>query len=349
MGVCCSQPRNAATRTIDEKNRKSWDRARETKRLLLLGAGESGKSTLYKQILHLYSDGFTQEERNEYKRPIIGLILANMRTLVEWSDRLPEDECRIAAGAASAKQFLLESRENALTPEVVKNLHTLWDDAGIRQTYERRAQFQVPDNADYFFDKIDDLADPGKVPTYEDLLRSRVRTSGMVEVCFSIENCRFSVIDVGGQRNERSKWIHCFEDITGVIFVVALSGYNQTLFEDSVTNRMIEALNLFEEIVNSRWFKDSSVVLFLNKRDLFEEKIKTIPLTEWEPTYSGPEGDAKAAIAYIRAEFEARNQNPKKEIYTHVCCALDTDLVDLVFRSVKDFLIRNALQNLQMR
>lgn len=48
---------------------------------------------------------------------------------------------------------------------------------------------------------------------------------------------KFSVVDVGGQRSERRKWIHCFDDVKAIIFVVALSGYNQVLFEDTRVNR----------------------------------------------------------------------------------------------------------------
>ena len=82
--------------------------------------------------------------------------------------------------------------------------------------------------------------------------------------------------DVGGQRNERKKWIHCFENVTAVIFVAALSEYDQVLYEDETTNRMTEALNLFDEICNSRWFRETSMILFLNKRDLFQAKV-------WQP------------------------------------------------------------------
>ncbi|CAN0403236.1 unnamed protein product, partial [Hapterophycus canaliculatus] len=82
--------------------------------------------------------------------------------------------------------------------------------------------------------------------------------------------------DVGGQRNERKKWIHCFDNVTAVIFVAALSEYDQCLFEDASTNRMIEAMDLFNEICNNRFFSESSMILFLNKKDLFAEKIQRV-------------------------------------------------------------------------
>ena len=86
--------------------------------------------------------------------------------------------------------------------------------------------------------------------------------------------------DVGGQRNERKKWIHCFEGVTAVIFVAAISEYDQTLFEADSVNRMVEALDLFEEICGIPYFVDSSIILFLNKCDLFEEKVRTVPIAK---------------------------------------------------------------------
>jgi len=80
---------------------------------------------------------------------------------------------------------------------------------------------------------------------------------------------------VGGQRNERKKWIHCFENVTAVLFVGVLSEYDQVLYEDATVNRMVETLVLFEDACNSHWFKKTAIILFLNKRDLFVEKNHT--------------------------------------------------------------------------
>lgn len=103
----------------------------------------------------------------------------------------------------------------------------------------------------------------------------------------ALSRVSFRMFDVGGQRSERKKWIHCFEGVTAIIFCVALSGYDLVLAEDEEMNRMIESMKLFDSICNSKWFVETSIILFLNKKDLFEEKIKRSPLTICFPEYTG--------------------------------------------------------------
>ena len=102
--------------------------------------------------------------------------------------------------------------------------------------------------------------------------------SGIVHDNYDITNENgeihsFTITDVGGQRNERRKWIHSFEGVTAVIFVAALNHYSAVLFEDESKNAMIESIELFYEICNSKWFKKTEIILFLNKDDLFRELI----------------------------------------------------------------------------
>lgn len=95
------------------------------------------------------------------------------------------------------------------------------------------------------------------------------------------------MFDVGGQRSERKKWIHCFENVTTILFLVAISEYDQLLFEDETVNRMQEALTLFDSICNSRWFIKTSIILFLNKIDRFKEKLPASPMKNYFPDYEG--------------------------------------------------------------
>jgi guanine nucleotide-binding protein G(i) subunit alpha len=141
-------------------------------------------------------------------------------------------------------------------------------------------------NASYF-DSIDRIAQANYLPTDQDVLRSRVKTTGITETTFIIGDLTYRMFDVGGQRSERKKWIHCFENVTTILFLVAISEYDQLLLEDETVNRMQEALTLFDSICNSRWFVKTSIILFLNKIDRFREKLPVSPMRNYFPDYEG--------------------------------------------------------------
>lgn len=138
-----------------------------------------------------------------------------------------------------------------------------------------------------YFDSIDRIAQPDYLPTDQDVLRSRVKTTGITETTFIIGDLTYRMFDVGGQRSERKKWIHCFENVTTILFLVAISEYDQLLFEDETVNRMQEALTLFDSICNSRWFIKTSIILFLNKIDRFREKLPISPMKNYFSDYEG--------------------------------------------------------------
>jgi GTPase SAR1 family protein len=126
---------------------------------------------------------------------------------------------------------------------------------------------------------VSSFEDPEFLPSVSDVLQARVRTTGIEEAQFNLIDFEFRMLDVGGQRSERRKWIHCFDCVTAVLFCSSLSEYDQTLREDDTQNRMKESLLLFDEIRNSPWFRTVPFILFLNKIDLFQEKIKRVSLS----------------------------------------------------------------------
>jgi len=309
-------------------------------KLLLLGAGESGKSTLFKQMITIYGKGFSESERKTFTSIIFNNIITSMKTLIQHSETYGP----IRPDAQAAKVVVEDELkgDEVIDQRIGEAIKVLWQDQGIRDTYDQRANFQLTDSAKYFFDKIDVVCQPNYIPDEQDVLRSRVRTTGIVENEFVIDGNQFKMYDVGGQRNERKKWIHCFENVTAVLFVAAISEYDQVLYEDENTNRMVEAFNLFEEICNSRWFADTSMILFLNKRDLFAEKIQKVPLVKYFPDFSG-ENTFEACSQFIKEQFEGLNRKPEKQVYTHITCATDTNNITAVFDAVKDIIIRKSL------
>ncbi|PAA59630.1 hypothetical protein BOX15_Mlig015690g1, partial [Macrostomum lignano] len=334
------------SKTIDRLLKEDGVQAAKDIKLLLLGAGESGKSTIVKQMKIIHEGGFTQEDNKQYKPVVYSntiqslvAILRAMTTLgISYGDSERQADSRLVFDVIGR----MEDTE-PFSDELLAAMKRLWADSGVQQCFGRSNEYQLNDSAKYFLDDLDRLGAKAYMPTEQDILRTRVKTTGIVEVHFVFKNLNFKLFDVGGQRSERKKWIHCFEDVTAIIFCVAMSEYDQVLHEDETTNRMQESLKLFDSICNNKWFTETSIILFLNKKDLFEEKIKRSPLTTCFPEYCGKQTYEEAA-AYIQAQFEAKNKSPNKEIYCHQTCATDTNNIQFVFDAVTDVIIANNLR-----
>ncbi len=233
--------------------------------------------------------------------------------------------------------------------EIGTAIKALWKDDGILLAWKRRAEFHIVESVKYYFNEIDRIMEDDYIATQQDMLLARVRTSGIVTEKYVIDNKNFEMYDVGGQRNERKKWIHCFDDVTAVIFVAALSEYDQVLFEDSSTNRMVEAVQLFDEICNNRYFMQSNIILFLNKRDLFEEKIASVHIGDQKEFSDfiipvGHEDYYNQGVTYFLNKFVEKNTNADRQIYSHVTCATDSKNVEIVFNSCKDIILRGNME-----
>lgn len=104
---------------------------------------------------------------------------------------------------------------------------------------------------------------------------------------------------------------------------------------------------LWESISNSQWFARSALILFLNKMDLFKEKLANSPITRHGFTdYNGDPTDSKMVSKYFMDKFRALNRNPAKEIYGHFTNATDTNLLKITMGSVQDMIIQRNLNQL---
>ncbi|XP_031788291.1 guanine nucleotide-binding protein G(q) subunit alpha isoform X2 [Nasonia vitripennis] len=325
MACCLSEEAKEQKRInqeIERQLRRDKRDARRELKLLLLGTGESGKSTFIKQMRIIHGSGYSDEDKRGFIKLVYQNIFMAMQSMIRAMDLL---KIQYAESSNIEKAELVRAIDfetvTSFEEPYVQAIKDLWADAGIQECYDRRREYQLTDSAKYYLMEIDRVAAPNYLPTEQDILRVRVPTTGIIEYPFDLEEIRFRMVDVGGQRSERRKWIHCFENVTSIIFLVALSEYDQILFESENENRMEESKALFKTIITYPWFQHSSVILFLNKKDLLEEKIMYSHLVDYFPEYDGPQRDATAAREFILRMFVDLNPDSEKIIYSHFTCA----------------------------
>ncbi|KAK9452401.1 guanine nucleotide binding protein, alpha subunit [Limtongia smithiae] len=332
---------------IDTRLKNDRLRKRSEIKVLLLGAGESGKSTIIKQMKLIHQGGYTSAERAEFREIVFSNTVQSMKVIIEAMSVLGMPLADPAHNTRNAQLVydLPMQISGDLPAGAGDAIRELWRDAGVQSMFTRSREFQLNDSAKYYFDRIEAIADPRYTPSDQDVLRSRVKTTGISETTFIIGDLTYRMFDVGGQRSERKKWIYCFEDVTTILFLVAISEYDQMLFEDESVNRMNEALTLFESICNSRWFLRTSIILFLNKIDIFRDKVLASPLRNYFPDYDRPDDDIEGAKNYILERFVRLNRCEGKQIYTHFTCATDTMQIKFVMAAVNDIIIQENLRD----
>ncbi|KAH6761385.1 G protein alpha subunit 1 [Perilla frutescens var. hirtella] len=377
MGSLCSRQRhnqagseeNEQTAEIERRIEQETKAEKHIQKLLLLGAGDSGKSTIFKQIKLLFQSGFDEAELKGYIPVIHANIYQTIKILYDGSKELSqslEDSSKFVISDENKeigdKFSEIGGRLNypRLTKELAHEIETLWRDSAIQETYVRGNELQLPDCAHYFMENLQRLSDADYVPTKEDVLYARVRTTGVVEIQFSPvgENKKsgevYRLFDVGGQKNERRKWIHLFEGVSAVIFCAAISEYDQTLFEDDNTNRMMETKELFEWVLKQPCFEKTSFLLFLNKFDLFEKKVLKVPLNvcgwykDYQPVSTGKQ-EIEHAYEFVKKKFEelyfqsAAPDRVDRVFKIYRTTALDQKLVKKTFKLVDETLRRRNL------
>ncbi|KAM4557543.1 guanine nucleotide binding protein (G protein), alpha activating activity polypeptide, olfactory type 2 isoform 1-T1 [Fundulus diaphanus] len=356
------------SKSIDRALRELKREYKQTHRLLLLGAGESGKSTIVKQMRILHVNGFNAEEkkqkiqdiRKNVKDAIVTIVSAMSTLIPPVPIANPENQFRIEYIKSIAPLSDFDYPQ-----EFFDHAKKLWDDEGVKACFERSNEYQLIDCAQYFLDRIDSVRQSDYTPTDQDLLRCRVLTSGIFETRFQVDKVNFHMFDVGGQRDERRKWIQCFNDVTAIIFVVASSSYNMVIREDNNTNRLREALDLFRSIWNNRWLRTISVILFLNKQDMLAEKVLAgkSKIEDYFPEYArytipneatpepGEDPRVTRAKFFIRDEFlriSTASGDGRHYCYPHFTCAVDTENIRRVFNDCRDIIQRMHLRQYEL-
>ncbi|KAH9836650.1 heterotrimeric G protein alpha subunit 4 [Rhodofomes roseus] len=333
--------REARTTMLAQCAHRAKARLSKQVKVLLLGSGDSGKSTILKQMRLIHRVPFSPQEVESYRQLVFNNLTHGMKYVVDAMEDMElsvlpdnEDNVQMVIDAADLKDG------EPFPTEYYEPLKTLWEDPNIQKAWERGNEAALPDNLVYYFSDLDRLFDPSYTPNEQDIVQARARTIGITETMFSLKDHEMLMVDVGGQKSERRKWIHCFQDVTSILFLVSLSGYDQCLVEDRDANQMQDAMTIWDSICHSQWFKNTSIILFLNKNDLFEKKVVHSDIRSFFPDYDGPSGDAASGREYFKKRFArlAQKANQKeREVYIHTTTATDTEMLRVVMAAVEVF------------
>jgi len=327
----CIPKKNKVENEIDKKLELDGIKDKLKMKILLLGSGESGKSTVLKQLKMIHKIEMTQAEIQDYIQSLRRNALQCMNILIEQTQvyqiELTNEESK--EKAALLQKLDDEETDDSFNIDVADAINYLWkNEPAIKEVWEKRSEYWILDAADYYFDNVERFIQDDFEPTEEDFVMARIMTTGIIKTELNIKPLQFTVVDVGGQRNERRKWIHCFDDVNAIIFIANLSGYNTVLFEDQTQNRMMECLTLFSQIANNQAFQSTPIYLLFNKKDLFESKIRNESITVCDAfkDYTGP-GDLRSCLDYVEKKFreQLKTQSDRLMVF-HIAARFKRDI-----------------------
>ncbi|KFR07947.1 Guanine nucleotide-binding protein G(q) subunit alpha, partial [Nipponia nippon] len=315
------------------------------------GTGESGKSTFIKQMRIIHGSGYSDEDKRGFTKLVYQNIFTAMQAMIRAMDtlKIPYKYEHNKAHAQLVREVDVEKVSTFENP-YVDAIRSLWNDPGIQECYDRRREYQLSDSTKYYLNDLDRIADSTYLPTQQDVLRVRVPTTGIIEYPFDLQSVIFRMVDVGGQRSERRKWIHCFENVTSIMFLVALSEYDQVLVEsDNEVRKHQQKAPVSKEKITSLvrsqvTVSNSTILSCQNFLIQVIKNIMAVMLHIYLIKENGPQRDAQAAREFILKMFVDLNPDSDKIIYSHFTCATDTENIRFVFAAVKDTILQLNLK-----
>ncbi|KAH7000625.1 guanine nucleotide-binding protein alpha-3 subunit [Ilyonectria destructans] len=346
---------NKRSQAIDRLLEEDATRQRSECQVLLLGS-ESRRDILeMMKLTHL--KGRSEDELHHDRLTVLKHICDSAKALVNAMRQLDvaSESDKIWEDADFIVTYVYDSSSTStgLDPRFRVAIENILESPYYQELMGRCTEFYLPHAAEYFFSEMARIALPNYLPTEIDLLRARNKTNGISETWLQTGQLSICMIDVGGQRGERKKWIQCFENITSIIFVVDLDSYDETLLDETLLdetlldetsqNRMMESLALFETVVNSPSFSRTSIILLLNNTAEFEQKLAKAPLNNYFPEYSGG-NDMNGAAKYLLWRFNQVNR-AQLALYPHLVDPGTTSATPLVLAAIKETILNNGLRH----
>lgn len=234
------------------------------------------------------------------------------------------------------------------------DITALWSDPFVREILRRR-KIRLEESPGFFLNDLQRVTLPDYIPSDDDVLRARLKTVGVSEYRCEMEaaagreqGTEWRIVDVGGSRSQRATWVPFFDDVDAIIFLAPISGFDQVLAEDRTVNRLEDSVLLWKAICSNKLLANVDLVLFLNKCDILDAKLKAgIKLSKYVRSYGDRSNDLDTACKYFRSKFSAihREYSPLPRKFYGFCTSVtDTTTTAGILASVRDMVVRRHLK-----
>ncbi len=325
-------------------------------KILILGAGEAGKTTTCSQLHCIVNDGMW--DPGSKKKCINSLRMNVYMVARKLAEQIGTDTDKLSDAGKTTHQALLQcdpmDAANDYKKEEAAKINAYWHEDAVKEKFANKDKFWILEWAPYYLDNAERFAGDDFEPTETDLVRARVKTTGVNQDPFNEEagkwtgweewketdlKIHWTVVDVGGQRSERRKWLGFFDNVQSVVFLVNSLGYNEVLYEDENLLRMHESLTLFDSLFGEKSqgaFNRIPVTVAFNKLDSFKESFSVDGMKRCFPDCP-PEAmaDSDSAMAYIQKVFVEKCAHRAIPINTHAFNAIERPQCETLLREVQ--------------
>lgn len=334
--------RKAALRNeqIDQEIRLERIRMKaEVKVLIYGGLRDSGMQGILKNFKLIYGEGFTQVEREKHRDGIHAIVKDSMLRTLRWMDY----------SDISLEPHLQTERKKLEEGWGFVNFQAvawLWENAGVKESFARaHAENRLPDCAPFLFEHLKRISAPDYVPTDQDVLMCPVRSQGVTETRFRLNDVNYIFVDPNQNRGDQRKWIRSFEGVQAICFVVNLALFDSASYdgEIEIPNCLMHDIELFDYRCNLRCFEKTPVILILNHVDKLREKLKKARVADYFPDYDGP-NECDPVVDFFQNRFRSLDRSGRN-IYTHITFPSDPDQVRFILAYIKDIIIQADLRS----
>ncbi|KIM42104.1 hypothetical protein M413DRAFT_70485 [Hebeloma cylindrosporum] len=231
------------------------------------------------------------------------------------------------------------------------DIATLWKDDFVQQSL-KDSEIALQEQPGFFLDQAARVTQEDYRPSPDDVLKARVTTIGPEEHTIIAESGsqkakQWTIYDVGGSRGQRAAWAQFFDDVNIIIFLAPMSGFNQVLAEDESVNRLTDSLRLWQLICSNKILADVEFVLFLNKLDILDAKLKSgVQFSSFVTSYKDKPNETKPVARYLLDVFTSLHQQHsprRRRLHPYLTCAVDTKATSSVIFRIHEVILVKLL------